>query len=220
MPQPWGVRIYFPNFHIVKRLYAFILLLLLSFRVGAQCPNSFHMLDVAVSYGSISPGQVKLGVQAENKKINSISGATFVSVRYFLYAYLSLGFTGGSISEQGQYSTSYSATTIKSTYTQTSTTIAPELYYVYTYKRYFEAYTLLGAGVAFTKVTTTTRATPYTPESTAATAYEGVKMQYTPIGIRVGGHLSAFAELGFGYKGLLNAGVSWKFGRPCWWKQQ
>ena len=196
-----------------------VLLLLLSFKGISQCPNSMHMLDIAASYGTISPDQVSLGTQTDHKKINAISGATFISIRYFLYAYLSLGFTGGTISEQGQYSQSYSTSVIKSTYTQKVTTIAPEIYYVYTYKKYFEAYTLLGAGVAFTTVTTTTRATPYTPESSATSAYDGWKMQYTPIGIRVGGHLSAFAELGFGYKGLLNAGVSYKFGRPCWWKQ-
>lgn len=37
--------------------------------------------------------------------------------------------------------------------------------------------------------------------------------QFCPIGVRVGGQLALFAELGFGYKGFFNGGLTIKFGR-------
>ncbi|MCW3120547.1 MAG: hypothetical protein JWQ38_39 [Flavipsychrobacter sp.] len=211
--------VYYLFYMVMRYLPVAILLMLISLQVGAQCPNYIRQLDIAASYGSISPDQINLGVNVDNKTISYISGAQFVSVRYFLYAYLSMGFTGGIVMERGQYADDRNHAIVKSTYTKQAMTIAPELYYVYLYRKYFEAYTLLGAGVASSRVTTTTNATIYTPASTATTSESRIKMQYTPIGIRVGGHLSAFAELGFGYKGVFNAGVSFRFGHPVWWKQ-
>lgn len=43
-------------------------------------------------------------------------------------------------------------------------------------------------------------------------------LQVTPIGVRVGRQFAYFAELGFGYKGLVHGGVSWRF--PKHWKQK
>ena len=203
----------------MKCLSVAILFMLCSITVMAQCPNSIRQVDIAASYGSISGDQVSIGVRTDNRTITSVSGATFLSVRYFLYAYLSLGFTGGVMSEKGQYADSYNRSVIKSTFTQQATTIAPEIYYVYLYRKYFEAYTLLGAGASFITTTTTTNATPYAPASTVTEAKDGLKMQYTPIGIRVGGHLSGFVELGFGYKGIVNTGISFRFGQRSWWRQ-
>jgi len=35
--------------------------------------------------------------------------------------------------------------------------------------------------------------------------------QFTPFGIRVGRKIAGFAEVGYGYKGLINAGLSYRF---------
>jgi hypothetical protein len=39
----------------------------------------------------------------------------------------------------------------------------------------------------------------------------GGAVQVTPIGIRIGSNVAGFAELGFGYKGLINLGVAARF---------
>lgn len=39
----------------------------------------------------------------------------------------------------------------------------------------------------------------------------GLAYQFTPIGVAVGGTLAAWAELGFGYRGVLSAGVAVRF---------
>jgi hypothetical protein len=42
-------------------------------------------------------------------------------------------------------------------------------------------------------------------------AFVPLGIQITPVGVRVGHDLAGYAELGFGYKGLLSAGLSYRF---------
>ena len=204
----------------MKYLPVAILFLFTSYTGMGQCPSNRGQIDIAISYGAFSTDNVSLGASENNKVVTSYSGARFVSIRYFLFRVLAIGCTGGVAAERGQYNDAYNPAFIKSTYSQSVTTIAPEVYYVYTFRKYFEVYTILGFGTSFTTVSTSTNPTPYTAASATKEASDGLKMQYIPLGLRVGGRIAAFAELGFGYKGLLNAGLSCKLGRPCWWRDR
>ncbi len=193
-------------------------LCLLAVSLSAQCPSNRGQLDISASYGVGSPDQVNLGVQENYKTTTYISGATFVSGRYFLYRVMGIGFTAGTISEKGNETDAFNKSFVKNTFVKSITTVAVEAYYVYVFKKYIEAYTVFGIGPAFTTITTTNNPTPYVAGSVVTTKSDGLRLQYTPIGIRLGGRIGAFAELGFGYKGLFNGGVSFKIGPSCWWR--
>ncbi len=209
----------------MKNAAVFLVLLLSgTIPIWAQCPSNKGQLEVAVSYGLLSVDQLSQKVTGDNnpgsKNITYNSGAPFVTVRYFLYNRLAIGFAAGSSSERWQYNDVYTPSTIISQSKQSATTVACEVYYIYVFRKYFEAYTLAGFGSSFTSTETVTNATATASATTVNTSTAGVKAQYTPIGVRVGGKLGAFAELGIGYKGVFNFGVSYKFGPASWWKEE
>lgn len=192
-----------------------LLLLLSRFTTMAQvCPSNRGQVEVAVSYGSVSPRQIQADPYST---ITATTGATGVSVRYFRYSVLAFGLSGCILTEKGQTEDVFNKPAIKSTYTQRIVTIALEIYYVYGFRKYFEAYTFLGAGPAFAEITTDINAKGSAKAYTTQQSTNSIKMQYTPIGVRVGGRIGGFAELGFGYKGLINLGITYKLGGPCWW---
>ena len=189
------------------------------FACGAQCPSDKRQLEVTASYGIISGSQLTNGLSENHQTLTYNSGAAFITARYFLYNRLAVGMAGGEAAENGQFSNPYNPSTITSTYKQTVTTIAAELYYVYLFRKYLELYTFFGIGPGFASTTTITNPTSVNAGNTTVQAHDALRAQYTPIGIRAGGRLGLFGELGLGYKGVLNAGISFKFGPSCWWKE-
>jgi hypothetical protein len=89
----------------------------------------------------------------------------------------------------------------KGTITSKSFTIAGEGLVNYLNKEKFKLYGFLGAGYSTIKFS-------YTPSVTAVNPSSGhFNFQATPIGFRFGKDVGGFIELGFGYKGLFNAGL-------------
>ena len=212
----------FPNLQAMKVLPGcFYLLALISAGItsNGQCPSNKRQLEITGSFGLVSGSQVSSGLHESEKTITYNSGASFVTARYFLYNRLALGVSGGMAGEHGQYADPRHPTVISRTYTMSITTVAVEVYYIYLFKKYFEAYTLFGAGPGFTTTTTITNPNLITAASTTTQSTSGMRAQYTPIGIRVGGRVGAFAELGLGYKGIFNGGLSFKLGPSSWWKE-
>jgi hypothetical protein len=197
-----------------------------SFTATAQCPSDKRQWDIAVSHGFLTGDQVadqittndNASASSGGKTQTYNSGATFLTIRYFVYNRLAFGITGGITDERGQTTATYTPSLILSTYKQRITTIAPELYYIYFFGKYFEGYTLVGVGPSFISNTTVTNANGTVAGGTATTSRDAFKVQYTPIGIRFGGRLGGFLELGIGYKGVVNAGLSFKLGPSCWWR--
>jgi outer membrane protein W len=203
-----------------------ILLIACSFASKGQCPSDKRQFDIIINQGFITGDQLADQVKANDnasagsggKSETYNSGATFITVRYFLYNRLAFGFAGGINNVRGQYTDSYHPSLIISTYKQSNTTIAAEFYYIYFFRKYLEVYTFLGVGPSFTTTTTAVDATLFAPATTVIENRDELKLQYTPIGIRLGGRIGGFAELGIGYKGIFNAGISVKLGPSCWWK--
>ena len=209
----------------MKTLTTFIFLICAVLSCSGQCPSDKRQYDVSASYGIISPDQLTGNfLPGDNtggsgtKTITGNASSKFISIKYFAFSRLAFGFSGGMSTEKGQYGDSYNPSVVLSSFNQNVTTVAIEVYYVYFFRKYLEVYTLVGGGPAFTASTTVTNPTASTPESTATSKFDGLTMQYTPIAFRVGGKFGAFCELGIGYKGVVNAGISYKFGVPCWWK--
>ncbi|WP_062060404.1 hypothetical protein [Aquimarina longa] len=87
-------------------------------------------------------------------------------------------------------------------------TVGLEADYRYISKDVFQMYS--GLGVAYTNSHQKfTSSSPTYKNDTYTINY--FNYQLTAIGIRVGKSIAGFAELGFGYKGILNFGVSYQF---------
>lgn len=67
---------------------------------------------------------------------------------------------------------------------------------------------LYSSGALGVSMRTAERTDPLPVEKDQST---GFGLQLTPIGIRIGRRLGAWAELGFGFRGLLSGGVSYQF---------
>lgn len=211
------------NALLMKRACALLLYIMPCLTGHGQCPSNKGQLELATSYGMITASQVGDKTEANSnsltgQSITYSSGMMFLTARYFFFNRLALGIAGGVSSERGQYADKHNTSVISRTYSESVTTIAPEVYYIYFFRKYLEVYTLLGIGPGFFTTTTTTNATPYSSEAINTEKHDALRLQYTPIGIRIGGRLGGFAELGIGYKGLINAGLSFKLGPSCWWR--
>jgi len=203
---------------------AVLFLFFASIACNAQCPSNKRQIDIVASYGFITGDEISEKIapgdnSQSNTNIVYNSGASFLTVRYFLYNRLAIGFSWGVTKERWQYNDPYNPSFSAHSYKQNSTTGAFEVYYIYVFRKYFEVYTLAGIGASHN-----TREEPVFSAgqiySTATSSHDVLKAQYTPIGVRAGGRLGAFAELGIGYKGLLNLGVSFKLGPSSWWKEE
>lgn len=84
-------------------------------------------------------------------------------------------------------------------------TFAPEAKFKYLNSdNKFNIYGLLGAGVTFLQ------SKDYEDSNNDKSSVH-FNFQATPLGIEYGGSVKGFAELGFGYKGILNVGVNFGF---------
>lgn len=92
-------------------------------------------------------------------------------------------------------------------YTRRIFTIAPEIRVSYGYNDIINFYGLLGLGRSFY-----TEKVSNDANGTQETSKGGFWMfQVSPIGIKVGKKIAGFVEGGFGYKGLVRGGVSFRF---------
>lgn len=204
-----------------RRIFLLLSLLLAGYiNCQGQCPSDKFQWDLSASYGFISTSQFSaLDNQERTRTVTSATAALFITARYFLFNRLAIGLTLGISGENGQYNDPFSPQLVTSTYQYSSKTVAVEVYYVYYFRKRLELYTFLGAG----PTTSSTQTTEYNPtvktQNPTLSGSEQLKAQYTPFGIRVGGRLGAYAEMGYGYKGIFNFGLGYKLGPSCWWRK-
>ncbi len=188
---------------------------------GQCCPSYKRQPEFIVSYGQLT-GSDFFGswktMSNDSRKVStetSNTGADFFTARYFLYSCLSLGIAGGYIDQKGNISERSGAKYyITSTYEHKAATIAFELNYIYRIRRHVDIYTYAGAGPSFKTVITNYVASSISNEAPAKTTRSSdFIFHYCPVGVRVGGRIGAFGELGFGYKGLVSGGLSLRLGR-------
>lgn len=92
----------------------------------------------------------------------------------------------------------------------TAYTIAVETDYRYISKPVFQMYSGVGLGLAIVK-TDFTLGPDLMLKGKNGESTQYFTGQLTALGFRVGKTLAGFAELGFGYKGIVNAGLSYQF---------
>lgn len=132
------------------------------------------------------------------------AGAGFFTINRKLNKAASIGLTFGVDYEKGDYRKNNQ---IIGNYKLYYYTIAGEYKYKYRVYKNSEFYGMAGFGYTFGKDENNFDSSTVVIESTS---YNHLIYQFTPLGIRYGQSVAAFVEFGFGYKGIVNAGLSLK----------
>lgn len=174
---------------------------------------SYNKHDVSLSYGFFSPDQfmsvesTMLNDQFDDKRYVrdnfSSMGNIFLTYRHvnraetvFWGVSLGYGQTKSEIYYVGQYAGELN---------RTFYTLAFEGQYRYVNKGLIQVYSGLGLGVTYGQETLS--ATAYHPVESSGDILR-VAYQLNVAGIRVGEKFAGFAEFGYGYKGIVNFGLS------------
>ncbi len=135
----------------------------------------------------------------------------FFTWRHFIRYKLAIGITAGTQQMSYQYINSGTAHDYQNYTTDARvSTLAIEIKKVYTANvelKNLEFYLFAGLGARYFQETQT----PTQPNPTLPLI--NFNSQWSPICIKYGNKINAFVEFGFGYKGLINTGLSFKFNR-------
>lgn len=140
------------------------------------------------------------------------AGAYFISFQRWLVPQFTIGFTMGAEQENGSFEEF--AGIQSGEYHKRSLSIAMEVRYYYLRRGPLRIYSMAGIGTHFYQQLTsfnynlngTTVILDSRDERTIGATY-----QVSPLGIRYGRRLGGFLEAGYGYKGIVNAGVALRF---------
>ena len=197
--------------------------------------NEFYLCDGLLSYDQFAGilGQMTNAAGIMSFPSN-ISGAAFLTYRHYFSETAALGITLGMDNQKGDLS--YGKEGVNGNmgnngygpsgyYKREVYTGAVELLANYRAGNRVRAYAYLGAGYTSTKVTfnffsnITDQGYFYgTPSSlflkqNTTVDFSHLNFQVTPIGFSTGKDLTAFIEFGFGYKGMISGGVSYRFSK-------
>jgi len=173
--------------------------------------------EFSASYGINSFQQSLQGGIGGGSEVTEITSATpnlFLTYRYYLSNRFAIGITIGTqqftTASYDPYYTGVSNLPYK-TDAYNYTTVTAEFLYNYLNRHWVRLYTYIGVGCSFYKKNIWEYSGPNNAPWTNTSGNQAAfNMQYVPIAISVGGRLSGFAELGIGYKGFLNAGISYR----------
>ncbi len=202
----------------IKQMKKIVLTLLLAIAFtslkGQTAPSAYHN-ELAGSYGIMTTNQV-FNVLKDiasviftfgnyNKDNTDYTGGWFLAYKYAPSDNILLSFTGGIDGAKGDLvENDIKYGEFKTTYT--SAIIGFD--YRYLNKDLVQLYSGIGAGVTLCKNSGTQSGSGDTDVSWD-NPY--LNFQLNLLGVRVGKALAGFAEFGFGYKGMINAGVSYQF---------
>ena len=142
------------------------------------------------------------------------SGNMFLTYRYSICKRLSLGATLGtefvSFDHYSNRGLRTDPPVLLGQYKANITTLAVELKPVYYNGSLIQLYGLIGLGGRYYSEHQVSGQSAGTNDGFPNLFFNS---QWTPLGVRVGKQLSGFVDLGLGYKGLVNAGVCYRFSR-------
>lgn len=136
-------------------------------------------------------------------------GAVSVNYRYHFSDHISVGMAG--TFSRRRFADNVQIQTVGArSYYYALTTLAPEAVYSYSgnRERILSVYCTLGVGVTRSVLKET-----YPNVSVKRDVYMNPGLYISPFGMRVGRKLAGFLELGIGYKGLANIGISYRPGQ-------
>lgn len=176
--------------------------------------------DFSLSYGMVSGTQVIKGLnhsvktdQAYHFAYNlqtSNTGNIFATYKYCPGKILSIGLTAGyQAFSYDRYSDNHGGpSVIVDHHSATVVTFAAELNIFYYTAENIQLYGMLGVGQR------TYSETGGSSTYTEVFPRNFINTQWTPIGLRFGRTLGGYVEFGFGYKGIINTGISYRLTTP------
>lgn len=191
------------------KLVVTIILSMVTVLAQAQVSQGQH--EVSASYGVFSAQQwINSSWGGSGGQLVRDAGPNyFLTYRYYLGGRFSLGLTAGKQKFSGVYEDDDGK--ILHRFTFDYTTVAAECFLNYLNRHHFRFYSFLGLGCSVH----TEKYDHFAPNTVDSSRFNrtrtGFNFQYVPLGLSFGGRLAAFVELGFGYKGLVNAGLSFRF---------
>ena len=162
--------------------------------VGYGLLNSNQVIN---SFSNVLAGSVTNGNYAKTN--NKWTGSIFASYKFAVSKNVSLGVTYAHTRNTADISV-YNVPSGSST--TNYHTFAGEFQYNYISKPLVRLYSLVGAGI--TNYTERYKPMNGSAERTSASHFN---FQITALGIKLGNRVGVMAEVGYGYKGLVNAGV-------------
>ncbi len=213
------------------KLLAFLLTLGSVTPADAQQPDAHVQFSAGIGAGSsdqLFDGYEFGFILAPSFKtyiVKHYSGTACFSVKFFVSERIVLGISGAYENESGDWQKNvniggaYDWQTIQlGTFKRQAFTCAPEISIFYTHNDLSMLYTTGGIGVTYQNEIDAYSTTYYLSQYYNGHNSLGSETQfyhnkvhinsyYSPIGIRYGGRLSVFAEVGIGYKGIINGGL-------------
>ena len=161
----------------------------------------------------VSGVQVIEALSQTSRSDEYLNGATpnyFASVRYYTSPLFSIGLTTGFQQLWGSSNGDYYGNKVQYRYNDYFYTLVPEAIFLYTHRKKVQTYFLFGLGISYNDREYDLYDGGNLPDNHLVSGF-GPRTQITPFGIKVGDILSGVFEVGFGYKGIINAGLSYKF---------
>ena len=168
--------------------------------------------DVSLSYGVVTIDQVAdiledvltiiITLGTFSKRDIEFSGAPFFTYHYAPGGRFGVGFAVGTYSSNGNL---FVLDEQRGTFKETNYVGAAEIDYRWIMGRSFQLYSGLGAGATLKRGTYTTTGDSETTSRIRPTAHVNL------LGFRFGGQVAFFAEVGAGYKGVINLGLNAQF---------
>jgi len=213
-----------------------ILLLLLSCSQNYLLAQEKGGSMITLTEGLVTPDELNGVTYTSYMDIPfSFTGALFLSYRYFITDHFAIGLSAGTDNVKGNltegnpnFNGGQDGTV--GTYIRNTVTVAPELFLKYFQRGRVMIYGYAGMGYTFSRLekayntqiyasgyqngvnTNTGQPAPYLSVENPVYTNEGhANGQLTPFGLRVGDKLAWCMELGYGYKGLINTGLSFVF---------
>lgn len=190
---------------MIKKLFVLCLLFFCARHSTAQVQREQFEASGGVGLVSMKYIGDQFGGDKAPEYFNSESPIISASGKYFFSDWCGIGLTLAYVSMSGTsaaYNNPYSYS-----FKQHLVCIAPEVEPIYYKSNFFQFYGVYGIGIYnYTQV---------------EDMYDGSKrringglltMQLSPCAFRVGGRLAGYVELGIGYKGLINGGISYAIG--------
>ena len=200
---------------------------------GPRSADPLHN-SFSISYGAATPDYLldgyRPGRPTEYDYANKgTPGAVCIAYKYLVSRHASVGITATIEQQHGDWLDNEIPggnvfdlqTTVKGAFIRTCYTMAAEFSSDYVHRDLYRFYTV--AGLGFTEEIETDQYDPgfynkgynngvnvYGPMRTQNN-HTHINACYSPLGMSIGKKLSYFLELGFGYKGIVNTGLSYKF---------
>lgn len=165
--------------------------------LGAGVWSTTEIIDI---FGDIFSSILTAGIYQSDK---TYSGAFHLGYKYNVSERVGVG---GTFVYENAYSDALISNEKKGKFRNNYYTVAAEADFKYIQNNKTTIYGLLGAG-------TTMMSQFYKPIEGERKNHSMVyfNFQFTPLGIKYGSRYGAFAELGFGYKGILSVGAFGRF---------